>query len=147
MFSAGRIGSYSAGRFYVEITGILVPKDVEVRWVSMHTIPAPSPEAIAECKRILLEIGFPAHRAGYKQLKCGIPRFAMDDQQSLTGELYPYIAETLGYTDERAVERSIRRAILYVWQHGNRDAWEKYFPGCRNVPSNKRFIATIAEYL
>lgn len=111
----------------------------------MPMISAPTPEA--ECKRILFELGFPAHLAGYKQLRCGIPKFAQDDQQCLIGELYPYIAQMLNYSDERAVERSIGRAIRYTWKNGNREAWEKYFPGCKEMPANKRFIATIAEYI
>ena len=111
----------------------------------MLTISESSPEA--KSVLILLELGLPAHRAGYKQLRCGIPRFALDDQQSLNSELYPYIAETLNYSDGRAVERSIGRVIKFAWEHGSKEAWEKYFPGCNKIPTNKRFIATIAEYI
>lgn len=111
----------------------------------MQTVISSIPEE--KCAHILLEIGFPAHRAGYKQLKCGIPRFAEDKQQSITSELYPYIADALGYSDWRAVERSIGRVIEYTWKHGIQDSWEKYFPGCKDMPTNKRFIATIAEHI
>ena len=100
-----------------------------------------------KCKGILLELGFPAHFSGYKQLKVAIPKFAGDIQQSLVSELYPYVAEALDYSDGRAVERSVRRAIIYVWENGDKKAWDKYFPGLTEVPTNKRFIATISEYI
>ncbi|MBQ8358296.1 MAG: sporulation initiation factor Spo0A C-terminal domain-containing protein [Oscillospiraceae bacterium] len=111
----------------------------------MKANPIESPKD--ECKNILLELGFPVHCTGYKQLKVGIPQFALDDQQSLAYELYPFISQTLNCTQPSAVERSIGRSIARAWQYGSRDAWEKYFPGSRRAPTNKRFIATIAEYI
>ena len=99
------------------------------------------------CKQILLQLGFCAHHSGYKQLKIGILQFLLDDQQCLDSELYPYIVRELNCTDEDAVERSIGRSIAFAWNHSDRERWEKYFPGCKKVPSNKRFIATIAEFI
>ena len=106
-----------------------------------------SSKAELKCRQILLDLGFSAHHCGYKQLKMGIPQFALDDQQSLASELYPYIVNELNYTDVDAVERSIGRSISFAWNNGNRAEWEKFFPGCDKAPSNKRFIATIAEFI
>ena len=100
-----------------------------------------------ECKHILMELGFSAHHAGYKQLKYGIPRFILDDQQYLASELYPDIAHALNYSDGDAVERSIGRSICHAWKYGNKSVWEQYFPNSKKPPSNKLFIATIAEYV
>lgn len=111
----------------------------------MKTSPIESSEA--ECKRILLELGFSPHRVGYERLKCGILEFALDTQQGLAYELYPFIAKKLNCTQASAVERSIGKAISCAWEYGNRDAWEKYFPNCRRAPTNKKFIATIVEYI
>jgi len=69
--------------------------------------------------QMLQELNLPVHRLGYHNLCIGIP----------------------------AVEHSIREAIRAAY--GNRDpqVWERCFPGCRGVPSNKLFIATLAERL
>lgn len=97
--------------------------------------------------RILLHFQFPVHRIGYKQLCCAISRFAQDPTQSLSKDLYPYIAEQMGYPDWRAIETAIRGVIADAWRNGNREAWTYYFPGLTCAPSNKRFIATLAEYI
>lgn len=93
---------------------------------------------------ILLELGIPVHRVGYKQLCIAIPAYAEDDAQTLSKELFPYVASQLGYCDWRAVEHSIRDSIVYAWKRRDPAVWAKYFPNCRKAPSNKMFIATVA---
>ena len=92
-----------------------------------------------------LQIGI--HRLGYKQLTIAVPCFALDDQQSLSKELYPYVANYFGYANWQPVEHAIRDAILDAWEKRDPAAWEKYFPGMKKPPSNKQFIATLAERL
>ena len=87
------------------------------------------------------------HRLGYKALTIAIPCYAMDDTQSMTKELYPYVAKQLGYRNWYAVERLIRGVILDAWQRRDPDIWEEYFPGQKRVPTNKQFIAVLAERL
>ena len=99
------------------------------------------------CKQILLELGFSPHLAGYKQLKCGILQFALDDRQCLTFELYPLISQKLNCSGASAIERSIRRSIALAWKNGSQREWEKYFPGYTKPPTNKQFIAVIAELI
>jgi len=111
----------------------------------MYTPPVSAP--YDTLVRILLHLQVPAHRIGYTQLCEAIPRFAQDTTQSITKDVYPYVAAQLGYPDWRAVESAIRDVIADTWENGNRDAWESYFPGYTSAPSNKRFIATLAEYL
>ena len=94
---------------------------------------------------ILLELGIPVHRVGYKQLCVAIPAYAEDDAQTLSKELFPYVAAKLGYCDWRAVEHSIREAIVYAWKRRDPAVWSRYFTNCRKAPSNKLFIATIAS--
>lgn len=96
---------------------------------------------------ILLSLQFPAHRIGFQQLCLAIPQFARDTTQSLTKDLYPYIAKAMGYEDWRAVEHSIRDVIAKAWEKGDRQIWELYFPGAETAPSNKRFIATMARFI
>ena len=87
------------------------------------------------------------HRIGYKQLCAAIPCYARDDTQSLTKELYPSIARRFGYPNCGPVEHAIRLAILDGWERGRREVWEGYFPCALRPPSNKLFIATLAERL
>ena len=100
-----------------------------------------------DLKGILFELGIPAHKVGYRYLLNAVPQFAANNQQMLCAELYPCIAEQLNCTDGRAVEHAIRTTIRYAWKKGSQTAWAKYFPSCKRPPTNKRFIATIAEYL
>lgn len=93
----------------------------------------------------LQELGIPIHRSGYKQLCIAIPYYAEHSTQSITKELYPYVAEQFGYVDCRSVERSMRYAISTSWKRRNGTAWEHLFPYSVKSPSNALFIATIAE--
>ena len=94
---------------------------------------------------MLHELSLPKHRRGYSCLCIGIPRFALDQSQSLSKELYPFIAEYYGYSDWHAVESAVRDIILAAWENRNPAVWEKYFPNQSRVPVNKLFIATLAE--
>lgn len=111
----------------------------------MPTISAKVPPT--KLAHLLIELGIPPHRVGYLQLCVAIPIYKKDRQQSMASELYPAVAETLGYPDWRAVEHSMRSAIVVGWEHGDPKVWKRYFPGHTEPPSNKRFIATLAEYV
>lgn len=111
----------------------------------MSIIIEPTADQATRTKAILHELGIAVHRIGYKQLRIGIPRFAQDDSMSLTKELYPYIAHELGCSDWRTIEHSIRGVILTAWERRDPEVWTAYFPACRKAPSNKLFIATLAE--
>ena len=97
--------------------------------------------------RILLHLRFSAHRLGYQQLLVLIPRYARDSRQSLSKELYPYAAKRFGYASWQPVEHAVRVAIQDAWERREPEVWEKYFPGAEKVPSNKQFIAAIAEHI
>lgn len=109
---------------------------------STNNTAIPPQEQVTE---MLHELALPKHRRGYSCLCIGLPRFAEDTTQSLTKELYPYIAETFDYPDWRAVEHAIRDVIQAAWESRDPAVWEEYFPNQNKVPSNKRFIAALAE--
>lgn len=114
----------------------------------MNTInQAPSLTAHDQTCQMLHELGISVHRHGYQQLRIGIPHFAHDSTQALAKELYPYISDQLGFTGGCAVERSIRGVISDAWKQRDPDVWDRYFPKYQNHPSNKEFIATLAERL
>lgn len=95
--------------------------------------------------RILHELRFGVHRLGYKQLLLLIPCYALDDNQSFTKELYPYAADYFGYATWKPIEHTVRDSITNAWSSRDLAVWEKYFPGMQKPPSNKQFIAVIAE--
>lgn len=97
--------------------------------------------------KMLHHLRISVHRIGYKCLSIAIPCYAINDTQSLSKETYPYVATRLSYTDWRGVERAIRTVILDAWLHRDADAWEDYFPNQKKVPTNKQFIAVLAEHL
>lgn len=96
---------------------------------------------------MLHELSIAVHRVGHKHLTIAILRYAQDDTQSLTKEIYPHVAKCLGYSDWRAIEHSIRVSIMHGWFDRDPKVWERYFPGLKKAPSNKLFIATLAQQL
>ena len=97
--------------------------------------------------QMLHDLNCPVHRIGYRHLSEAIPYFSQSPSQSLSKAVYPKVAERFGSMDCRAVEHSIRSAILDAWQHRDPVMWRIYFPRAERVPSNKLFISTLAERL
>lgn len=93
----------------------------------------------------LRQLSTPVHLSGYRCLCVAISVFMQDISQSMCNELYPTVAKELGYMDWRAVEFAIRRTILSAWRHRDPEKWEAYFPGITKAPTNKQFIATLAQ--
>ena len=94
---------------------------------------------------ILRQLNMPVYLSGYRCLCAAIPVFAQDISQSMCNELYPAVAQALGYMDWRAVEFAVRRTILAAWEHRDPQIWEEYFPGFTKAPTNKQFIAILAQ--
>lgn len=96
---------------------------------------------------LLQSLGIPVHQAGYQQLRVGIPLFAQDESQHLNKELYTAIATICGNDNQEQIERSIRECIHKAWKHRDEAAWRAYFPDAVKAPSNKVFIAVLAQRL
>ena len=95
---------------------------------------------------MLHELGISIHRLGYVYLSIAVPYYATDNTQSLSKELYPYVAKRLDkYTKWYAIERSIRLVITEAWERRDPGVWEQYFPRQKKVPTNKQFMAVLAE--
>ena len=95
---------------------------------------------------MLHELGISIHRLGYIYLSVAIPCYSTDNMQSLSKELYPYVAKRLDkYAKWYSVERSIRLVVLEAWERRDVITWEQYFPQQKKVPTNKQFIAVLAE--
>ena len=93
----------------------------------------------------LRRLNLPVYLSGYRCLCIAIPIYALDISQTMCSELYPEVAKKLGYIDWRAVEFVIRRVILTAWEHRNQEVWNAYFPGLTKAPTNKHFIAILAQ--
>ena len=96
--------------------------------------------------QLLREVGVSPRHLGYRILGIAIPMYARNEFQGITKELYPSLAEHIGRTPG-AVERTIRYAIGRAWENGSRAAWERFFPGLTEAPSNMVFIIRLSEYL
>ena len=97
--------------------------------------------------RLLHLLGISIHRLGYQCLRIAAPRFAERDTQSLSKELYPFVAEQLDIPDWRSVERAIRAVIVEAWARRDVSVWAQYFPDREKAPTNKQFLAVLAEKL
>ncbi len=95
----------------------------------------------------LLRLSMAPHRIGFTQLRVGIPLFAQDSSQVLKKELYTAIAAVCGNDNTDQVEHSIRQSIRQAWETGDQSIWKVLFPKHKKWPSNKEFIARMAQLL
>lgn len=114
---------------------------------------APTLETIqSEIKRVLNEIGIPAHLKGYRYIRSAIEMAVLDESVigAITKELYPRVAEKYSTTASRA-ERAIRHAIGAAWDRGDTDVLYYYFGNTvdrsKGVPTNSEFIAMVSDHI
>ena len=96
---------------------------------------------------ILHRLGFQIRLDGYRRLCAAIAAFAENPDMRMSKELYPLVARQMAVEDPRTVERSIRSSITDAWLHRDPAVWNQYFPQQKDSPSNKEFIARLAEEL
>lgn len=95
-------------------------------------------------------IGIPAHLKGYYYIRESLAILAHHPEfiNMVTKALYPEVAKKFGTTSVR-VERSIRNAVCVLWNTGNKDILQEYFPNIRfpesKRPSNAEFLATLSD--
>lgn len=98
---------------------------------------------------ILLTVGVPSKRRGFKCLRAAIPVMMRDLGQPITKVVYPAVAAKCGGT-ALSVERAMRTVIETAWLNRDESVWQLYFPSHveRNVcPSNMEFILRLARCL
>ena len=96
---------------------------------------------------LLRKLNMHTHLDGYRQLCLAIPMFAENPGTRLSKELYPAIADKMALADPRAVEHSIRKSIADGWLRRDPTVWDRYFSPRSNPPTNKEFIARLAEQI
>lgn len=100
-----------------------------------------------QARQLLHSLGFSAHHTGYRLLIPAIVLYAQDSSQSLTKEIYPTLARQFGYGNPANIEHPMRYAIAEAHSHGDPAAWAALFPHQEKSPSNRAFIAMLAECL
>jgi len=106
-------------------------------------VPSTKQETVSVHLRIL---GVPRH-GGFDDLRVGTPLFAQDPDQSMTKEFYPAVAALRGRSNWKQVEKAIRTAKLAAYRNRNDAVWKEYFPDTSECPTNKDFIARLAEFV
>ena len=103
-------------------------------------------------RKLLHELGVPAHIKGYQYLRLAI-QLSVEDMQnlhSITKVLYPSIAEAFHTTPSR-VERAIRHAVEVSFSRGKMETLEEIFGYSVNTlkgkPTNSEFIAMLADQI
>lgn len=99
---------------------------------------------------ILVELGMPNNIMGYRYSIYAI-KLAVENPDiigSMTGALYPGVAEKFNTTASRA-ERAIRHGIENTWDRADLDIIEKYFGNTisieRGKPTGSEFISRISN--
>ncbi len=108
------------------------------------------PDSRVLISNLLRELGIPTKLKGYGYLREAIEIYAKDPSQSITKELYSAVGERYNATITQ-VERAIRTAIEYAWEHRDSRVWQRYFTAgesaTRGRPTNGAFVSCLAEYL
>lgn len=100
----------------------------------------------------LMQLGFRLHRRGTQQIISAVCAVVQDERalSDLKHSLYPIVAVEFG-TTWQSVERNLRYAIETVWTQGNLGEIQRLFgytvEAERGKPTNKAFLAQIAEYI
>lgn len=95
---------------------------------------------------LLLSLNLTVRHNGFLYLCEAILLAVKDPCQPVTKVIYPAVARRCGCT-ARQVERSIRSALEYAWEHRDDQIWQHYFGFSTRRPSNAAFIFRLAEEL
>lgn len=105
-----------------------------------------APDPYVRITAALLSLGIRSNRDGYAYLVPAILYRARHPRSAITKEIYPAVAKVCG-GNALQVERDIRLAIESGWKTGDREIWNRIFPGLRKRPSNGLFVHRMAELL
>lgn len=115
-----------------------------------HAVAACQPDPRYHVSNLLLSLGVPPKRDGYRYLREAIPIMARNPDLPVTKELYPAVG-ALCQSDSNNVERSIRSVINTAWERRDERTWQLYFPpdatGHIPRPTNAAFILRLADCL
>lgn len=97
-------------------------------------------------RNLLLDMGFRTNLCGYRYLVSALSILIAHPEQSLTKELYPYVAKEHKGSWQQ-IEHGIRLSIGDAWENRNNDVWKRYFSEEKGKPTNSVFLTRIAQLL
>lgn len=101
---------------------------------------------------ILLELGIPSHRDGYKYLVQVILMAYENPLRILTSDIFPTVGKLCDpIVSTRQMEGAIRKVIEEGWRNRDEAVWRDCFMQQRlwkrNCPSNSEFICGVVSFL
>ena len=84
---------------------------------------------------------------GYDDLRVAVPLYSQDPKQSMVKELYPAVVTLRSRKNWQQVEKAIRDVKEYAYAHRNEQIWREYFPDSSHCPTNREFIARLADFI
>lgn len=135
------------GVHYTLITGCPVRAIAHHMHHFMEHASTPVPPTAQEITAAHLDRLNIPHWGGYDDLRVAVPLFLQDPKQSMVDELYPAVAVLRNRDNWQQVERAIRTAKEYAYAHRDDTVWSTYFPDTSRCPTNKNFIARLADFL
>lgn len=100
-------------------------------------------------QKLLDKMGFSSRFCGYRMLLEAIDISIKNDEAvtRITQMIYPQVAERF-QTKPCNVEKNIRKAIEYFWDHGNRDVYTRVASHkVQYRPTNAEFIAAVTSFV
>lgn len=97
-------------------------------------------------RNLLLDMGFRTNLCGYRYLVSALCILIEHPEQSLTKELYPYVAKQHKGSWQQ-IEHGIRLSVADAWENRNPDAWKRYFSNEKRKPTNSVFLTRITQLL
>ncbi len=113
----------------------------------LENMPAVIPPTAQEITTLHLNRINVPHWGGYDDLRLAVPLYSQDPEQSMVKELYPAVAALRNRNSWQQVEKAIRDVKEYAYTHRNDDVWREYFPDTSRCPTNKEFIARLADFI
>lgn len=108
------------------------------------------PSPYSAVTTVLLELGFPTSRKGFRYCREAILLLSADPGLQITKEIYPAVAKAYD-TEPESVEKNIRDVITAAWQNRDDALWRRYLPIAPNGqiprPSNSVFLTHLSEVL
>lgn len=108
------------------------------------------PDPHCAVSSILLALGIPTHKKGFRYCRMGVLMLMEDPSRQLTKEVYPVIAKEFA-TSSTAVEKAIRSAIETAWSERSNELWRQYFTAASSGqvprPTNTEFLSRLADAL
>ena len=99
---------------------------------------------------LLIRLRIPTHYDGFTYLKTAILMRYTYPLSTMAADIYPAIRELYGdHLTDKAIDTSMRGAILAGWKQGDLKAWKLFFPTVLYVksqhPSSMEFVCELAR--